>query len=84
MTHLQFSDGRVVESRLADGDVVLLLLKHRRVVVLVSQPDVNLFVARPETLRTNNDTGKRQRKTNKTGSREFSDCKVNLEIHFVG
>ena len=68
-THLELGDGRVDEGRLADGDVVLLLVKHWRVVVLVAQPDVNLFVARPETLRTNNDAGKRQRKTNKTASR---------------
>ena len=47
-------DGRVDECRLADGDVVLLLLKHWRVVVLVSKSDMNLFVARPETLRFEN------------------------------
>ena len=83
-THLQLGDGGVVQGRLADGDVVLLLVEHWRVVVLVPESHMNLFIARPETLRANNDAGKRQRKTNKTGSREFSDCKVNLEIHFVG
>lgn len=47
-THLEFCDGRVDQRSLGHPHVELLLLEHRRVIVHIPEPNVNLLVTRPE------------------------------------
>ena len=48
VTHLELGDGRVDQRRLRHPHVELLLLEHRRVIVHIPEPNVNLLVTRPE------------------------------------
>ena len=47
-TDLELGDGSVDQSILRDVDMVLLLLKHRPVIIQISETNMNLLVTGPE------------------------------------